>query len=231
MRTLTVVVVASAVTALNTGLWLWRPPGTSAVAMCQRLVATSPTASAPKSILNSSSTGAPSIQPPSAQKQAKGAADQSAAIVTDQPWLSMVRDGVAMAAQSQAFFDRLTLSDTQCEGSSCTFRGTTVDDGKHQGLVYVLNFAKELNSGQIAGGDTGRFASINFLGASDADGTSFTITVNSSDGPPTNPCQSVLDTWHRMHPGDFVATSVPTNATNPPPPKECRPEDCGNARP
>jgi hypothetical protein len=211
MRASTFIVVSVA-TLFNIGLWFWPRPGPLPLSNVGACAVEARKAAA--RMQDEVSTTAPrplSVSPIGLAD--KNASNTSVRMSPDQPWLSTVRDGVLGLAQTAAFFDTLKIADVQCQGAICAIAGSTQtsSDGHRHGNADVATLLNAINNGQIAGGDTGRLASLSSVQMNaGGDGVDFTLSVEQSTGGFVNPCQSVFDLWNQMHPGEWPNSFIST---------------------
>jgi len=212
------VVLIGVATLANGGLWLWSrpkltvpaPEGACAIGVRAEGTDNARLTSTVAAVL---STGrkVQSTTIPSENGSEKNAAGIKTPVLTpDQPWLSNVRDGVLQVAQSGQFYDKLTIADVQCQGSTCAVTGSTQtsSDGQRHGAADVARLMNAMDDGQIAGGDTGRAVLMTSVQTDPQNGgTNFALQIQPVDGTPSNPCQAVLDQWNTMHPGDFTVST------------------------
>jgi hypothetical protein len=155
------VILVSAATALNLSVWYLSRPTTS----------TRPTECGTEAVASDTAAALPSASTSiSSEEATKGAVKKVTAPVLslpalpvpDQPWLSTVHDAALQIAQSPKVSDALTLSHIECQGSKCEISGSTKvsSDGQAHGSSDVARLLKAMNEGQVAGGDTGRWAGV-----------------------------------------------------------------------
>ena len=197
-------------TVLNVGLWLWAPRAIGSrqppsIPQTEQPAGHS-TSAAPTDVTSTTTAPCPvPAQPVPTPRDAKSGAPVSAKVV-DQPWLNTVRDSVMQLSMSPKFANKVTLTRAECAGSKCEIEGNTKQaaDGRWYGSPEVASLMNTMNDGSIAGGYSGRMASLNQIKPGQ-DGAEFTLTVEAHDGPaPRNPCQSVLDAWKEIHPEDWT---------------------------
>lgn len=205
MQTSTLVVVSVA-TALNVGLWFWSKPSAGLADRPSVSAATCQTNAGSQASANSIATklATQAHLKPAMRTQAIMASQTPAQIAESPAWIPRVRDDVLELAQSTQFSDKLAISGIECQSSSCKIDGATHPsaDGTRNSSSEVARLMKAMNDGQIAGGDTGRWASLNSI-QSTADGVQFVMSIEPVAAPPVNPCQSVFDLWNKMHPGEW----------------------------
>jgi hypothetical protein len=233
----TTLILVSMATLANGGLWLWARPNSLAPThglACP--VGLRADADASEGL--DSASALPElrkVQPqwtrvrPEKEIGKTAASTNSLVPAPDQAWLSSARDGVLQVAQSAQFFDKLTIADVQCQGSMCEVTGSTQasSDGQRHGATEVARLMNAMTDGQIAGGDTGRAVLMTSVQTDTQSGqATFALQIQPTEGPPSNPCQAVLDQWNTLHPGDFsvstpgffTTNSISTTNVSPPPP-------------
>jgi hypothetical protein len=205
-------ILVSAATVVNLGVWLWALPMAGAAQTECRPAAAASTAA--ETSANNSASMNKDERPGAAQKISVHAGGLPAAVLPDQSWLSTVRDAALQISQSQPFSDKLTLSDLECQGSKCDITGSTKvsSDGQAHGASDVARLMKAMNDGQIAGGDSGRSVVLNQM-QSGPNGVNFSLTVQQE--AVVNPCQAIFDLWKQTHPED--ALQNPDFFPTPPP--------------
>jgi hypothetical protein len=198
MRATLILIVLA--TVLNVGLWVWSPRAIGS----RQLTSATPTATRGVSTGESALARQAQCPVPAAALPASGDAKANPAgaeKVPDQPWLNTVRDNVMALSLSPKVADRLGIKDVQCAGAKCEIAGALKPAS--EGSSDVAALMKTMNDGDIAGGDSARIVMLNAIQPGSA-GTEFTMTVEGHEGPPINPCKSVMDAWKEMHPDDFA---------------------------